>query len=335
MTRARIVLAGILAFVCSASMSAAFGPWAPPQPPSGPGGSDYPWAQVTTTRYVNANNNDLTYWIIAPRQWQGTGTAPTQLPLVVFLHGWGAADPGSYQTWLNHIARKGRIVVFPAYQSLATPWLFFTPNAIAATQAGLAQIAAGSAGANGLRIDPTAGMHLIGHSFGGSTAINMAARYANNRLPEPKAIVLSQPYNMAIDADLSAIPPTTLLDCIVSAADTIAGRSGCDRVWDGTAHIPAANRNYIWMNSDQHGMLPLIADHFVPVVTTALDFYGPWKLADALVDCAVYGHDCAFALGGSGLQTGMGNWSDGVAVRPLSITTSKPTCPAGSTAAGC
>lgn len=313
--------------------------WQTPLPPwqqaSGPGGSDYPWAQATTTQYVNAKDGALTYWIVAPTQWRGIGSAPTQLPLVVFLHGWGANDPIFYQLWINHLARKGRIVVFPAYQTATTLPIWFASNAIASTQQAITKIGLGTPGTNGLFIDPIAGMTVVGHSFGASTGINVAARYATSRLPEPRVVFLVSPVNAMIDANLSGLPATALLECTVGNADDIAGRAGCDTIWDRTTHLRAANRNYIWMYSDSHGLPALVADHFVPVFPTALDFHGLWKLGDALVDCAVYQSECASAVGGGFQQTDMGVWSDGAPVHPLSVTTQKPGCPSGSRAAGC
>jgi pimeloyl-ACP methyl ester carboxylesterase len=310
-------------------------PWPPWQQTSGPGGSDYRWAQVTTTHYVNPTNPDLAYWIVAPLQWTGSGAAPTKLPLVVFLHGWGANNPIFYQLWLNHLARKGRIVVFPIYQNPLTLSMFFASNAITATQQAMARIAPGTAGANRLFIDPAAGMSVIGHSFGAAVAVNLAARYAPSRLPIPKAVLLVNAFNSMIDPNLSGIPATTLLGCVVGDADTVTGRAGCDAIWDATGHMPATNRNYIWMYSDARGSPALAADHFIPIFPTALSFHGVWKLGDALLTCAVQQLDCAAALGGGFPQTDMGRWSDGVAVRPLSSTLQKPLCPAGSRAAGC
>ena len=52
-------------------------------------------------------------------------------------------------------------------------------------------------------------------------------------------------------------------------------------------------------------------------VTTpdALDFYGYWKLFDALSDAAFYGRNREFALGNTPDYCYMGTWSDGRPVR--------------------
>ncbi len=44
------------------------------------------------------------------------------LPVVLFLHGWGATLPRNYRPWLDHLARRGNAVIYPRYQdSVLTP----------------------------------------------------------------------------------------------------------------------------------------------------------------------------------------------------------------------
>jgi len=52
----------------------------------------------------------------------------------------------------------------------------------------------------------------------------------------------------------------------------------------------------------------------------ALDYYGLWKLFDALCDAAFYGRNRRFALGNTLQQRFMGFWSDGKVVRQLLVT---------------
>jgi hypothetical protein len=81
----------------------------------------------------------------------------------------------------------------------------------------------------------------------------------------------------------------------------------------------------VLVRSDEHGTPALVADHFLPLSGSgypadALDFYGPWKLFDALQDCATRRQDCQIALGGTAQQCYMGRWSDGVPVTPLQVS---------------
>lgn len=52
----------------------------------------------------------------------------------------------------------------------------------------------------------------------------------------------------------------------------------------------------------------------------ALDYYGSWRLFDALTDCAFYKRNCDYALNDTPKLRFMGRWSDGVPVKELSVT---------------
>ncbi len=51
----------------------------------------------------------------------------------------------------------------------------------------------------------------------------------------------------------------------------------------------------------------------------AIDYFGLWKLFDALCDAAFYGKNRPYALGNTHQQRYMGKWSDGVAVKELVV----------------
>ena len=53
--------------------------------------------------------------------------------------------------------------------------------------------------------------------------------------------------------------------------------------------------------------------------TDALDYYGTWKLLDALTDAAFYGKNRKYALGDTPEQRYMGKWSDGTPVKELKV----------------
>ncbi|MEU8118334.1 hypothetical protein AB0C21_06460 [Spirillospora sp. NPDC049024] len=332
-----VLITAVAMLVGPASGALAAAPTPPPQPASGPGGADYRWS-AATVRSVTFTDHTKDYWVFEPSGWQGGGTAPSAAPLVVFLHGWTADDPKYYQDWIDHLTRKGNVVVFPRFQTSAlTPPKEFAANAVHSIKDALARFPADAP----VKPDTSGGMTLVAHSYGGPTAANIAARWSAEALPRPSAVLFAMPYDRSIDASLAGIPSTTRIGCVVADEDTTVGRTGCDAIWDLTGHVPASNRNYLWMFSDAHGSPALTADHRVPSsnnsasVLDALDWNGLWKLGDALRDCGLSGTDCDYALGGTARQTSLGTWSDGVPVRPLAVFTSKPACPAGSGAKGC
>lgn len=326
--------AAIAAAIMLASFSAsAIAASQPPQPTTGPGGSTLPYSSTVTTARANPSNDDLSYWIITPTGWVGGGTAPTKLPLVVFVHGFSQNQPANYASWINHIARQGNVVIFPKYQNFFTfSAAVWTPNAISSVKDAL------SKPFPSIPPDTTLGMIIVSHSAGGLVSMNMANRYAANGLPKPTALVLAAPYfDPAIDASLSGIPATARVLCMVGNVDTNVGRKGCDALWDRGAHI--VSRDYVWIFSDSHGTPALTADHYIAADSqgpiNAFDWNALWKFSDAMQTCVLGGTDCAYIDGGGPLETSLGLWSDGVPVIPMSVSTTKPACPAGSTALGC
>jgi hypothetical protein len=103
-------------------------------------------------------------------------------------------------------------------------------------------------------------------------------------------------------------------------------------LWDRTGQIPTSHRNYILMRSDAHGSPTLDATHRVPTDDdagglNALDWYGVWKLGDAVRDCSLTATSCDYAFGNTWNQTFMGRWSDNVLVNQLWVYTTKPANP--------
>src|SRR5512137_414974 len=80
----------------------------PAQPKSGPGGADYPHQAVISKFY---GKGGTAYWLFEP-----SSPAPTSAPLIVFNHGWILMEPRHYDAWIEHLVKRGNIVVLPRYQ---------------------------------------------------------------------------------------------------------------------------------------------------------------------------------------------------------------------------
>src|SRR5690242_3836724 len=105
----------------------------PAQPASGPGGKQYAHAAVTKNHYGKGGQE---YWIFEP-----ASPKPASAPLIVFLHGWGGMNPMYYGAWIDHLVKRGNVVVYPRYQAnLLTPIKEFTPNTIAAIKDAIAPL---------------------------------------------------------------------------------------------------------------------------------------------------------------------------------------------------
>ncbi len=335
-----VFILGLCALLLAAAPAARAQPPSPPaQPPHGPGGADYAHAQVIAHEVQSGAHG---WWLFAPAD-----PVPATAPVVVFVHGWGALDPKGYRAWIDHIVRRGNIVIWPNYQnSLFTPGGDFLPNAIAGVRAALAELAAGR---TSIRPDLTR-VAIVGHSAGGVLSAQLAAAAASTGLPAFRAVMPVEPGDGSRDGsrritvphtDLAPMPPQTLLLIVVGADDRLAYESLGLSFYTAAAQVPAANKNVIELESDDHGSPALIANHAAPSATLnshpansrrallrdfehagtvdALDWYGTWKLFDALSDCAFYRHECNAALGGSPAQVSMGMWSDGMPVKPMRV----------------
>jgi hypothetical protein len=98
----------------------------PPQPPSqaatGPGGAEFAYDGMLGQHYgpePDGTSEPTGYWLFEPtRPRTGTPVPSGPVPLVIFLHGYTGTDPEIYHAWLDHIVRRGAIVVYPDWQ----PW---------------------------------------------------------------------------------------------------------------------------------------------------------------------------------------------------------------------
>lgn len=237
----------------------------PGQPASGPGGADAQYGGVAE-REFGAGATAVTVFV--PQN-----PTPAQAPVVIFTHGWGAVFSGTYADWIRHIVRhEGAIVIYPRYQAdLRTPTTQFLPNAIAGVKTALNQLRSGALGVRP-RDDQAA---YVGHSVGGLLAANLAADAAGAGLPLPRAVMSVEPgrstgpkmASVPLE-DLSRIPAGTLLLTLSGDHDPLAGTQDALRIYGRSTQIPASNKNYIIVKSDDYGTPALVADHAAPTSMT-------------------------------------------------------------------
>jgi dienelactone hydrolase len=298
--------------------------------------------------------------------WPDAPAAPATLPLVVFTHGWGAIEPDHYLAWIQHLVRKGAIVVFPRYQeSLRVKAETFTPHAVAGVRKAVDWLAADKK----LPQPDAARWATVGHSAGGVLAANLAVELPKAGFPAPKAVMSVEPGitqgkegTLLPLSDLSKMAPGTLLLALCGEDDALVGDHDAHRVYNESTAVPAAQKDLLQLSSDDHGEPALEATHRAPAapapgyeppkreepkgflkkrlakkaaerlaergldlnnsskepaVTNALDYYGTWKLFDALCAAAFAGKFRDVALGGGPAQLDMGQWSDGTPVKPI------------------
>ena len=323
----------------------------PAQPQTGPGGKQSLHANVTRNRYGKGGEE---YWIFEP-----DSPKPRTAPVIVFLHGWGGINPLYYGAWIDHIVKRGNIVIYPRYQAnLLTQIKDFMPNTLWAIADAL----------NRLQTEPghvkpnLSKFATVGHSLGGVLAANVAAVAAEFKLPRVRVVmsvepgITESPINIPL-ADLRKIPSETLLLAVAGDQDGLVRDADAKRIYYESTKISAANKDFVLLVSDSHGTPWLQATHRAPtaidkdydsgeglggappavadrigdtqisrrvrpetMMINALDFYGTWKLFDGLCDAAFTGKNREYALGNTPQQRFMGVWSDGVPVKELKVT---------------
>lgn len=255
----RLLFAAAL-FAAVGTLNAAPAP--PVQLASGPGGADYRHRDVVASSYGSGGTQ---FWLFEP-----AGPQPKAAPVVVFSHGWGGVSPDPYRAWIDHIVRRGNIVIYPRYQADArTSPRDFTANAITAVRAALEVL---RTDANRVRPDLTR-FALVGHSMGGLLSVNLAALAARTGLPQPRAVMSVEPgktWNIARRIafpleDLSAVPGSTLLLAVAGDRDRLARDTDAKRVYYETTQVPPQNKNFVLVVSDAYGSPPLEAHHFAPL----------------------------------------------------------------------
>lgn len=283
----------------------------PEQPETGPGGKDYITQVFTEASYGSGADQ---FWIFSP-----TGVSGPR-PVVAFLHGWAAWHPDVYRAWIEHLTKKGNIVIFPRYQLEGDLFdIFFTQGrALAAIQQALVSI--------GSQADPL-GLTYVSHSWGGVLAFNLAANATTTGLPPTAATCYATPGDNPLEipkfldishADQISASAYSLL--IVAADDGIPGtRQTAETMLLATTHL--LNQEMLEVQTDEHGEPDMRADHYFPLasgdLTDAVDYFATWKLCDAVIDCRYRGQNCNYAFGGTPEQLGMGEWSDSVPVAPM------------------
>jgi poly(3-hydroxybutyrate) depolymerase len=269
------------------------------------------------------------YWIFEPDDPKPEARAP----VVVFLHGWFAVNPGFYGAWIDHLVRDGKIVIFPRYQNdIDTAPQDFLPNALAAIHDALGVV---HAGVGHVRPDPNRFV-LIGHSAGGNLAAQIAALAADPHagLPVPQALVVVMPGEIVPtrEPSLASISASTLLIVMVGEEDVLVGDLRGRQIFAQTTAIPPARKRFVLFRSDRHGHPPLIADHTAPSGVhsrldngegifralqislgdvNALDRAGFWRMADLTMEASFKGKTLDDATRDEEQFRHLGFWSDG------------------------
>ena len=305
------------------------------QPTVGPGGSAYVFDEVRVTDRADTEEGFVLFEPVN----SAAQSSPEVAPIVIFMHGYGAYNPAVYGKWIDHLVKKGNIVIFPRYQkNLFSPTPDeFVANSLTGIRSALDTLC------NGDHVVPdTSGVTMVGHSFGGAIIANILATWNDFDIPKPEAAFLASPgtgpFKFALES-YETIPADIKLLVMVSDGDKTVGDEFGIKVFETATNTP--ERNLLRQVEDNYGDPAITHGHnesysvyekfdngdhgfswqraksssYDPV-----DYFGYWKLMDGLIDCVRTGTNCEYAFGGTPEQTYLGEWSDGTPIKPLQVS---------------
>jgi len=241
---------------CGAPATTAPPSAAPPaQPAKGPGGAEYAHQDVVISEHLDGGKKYHLFQPANPR--------PAKAPVIILTHGWAAIHPVAYGKWIEHLVRRGNIVIYPHYQAnLFTLSHEFLPNTIASVKDALNVLQKEES-----VLPDLSRVAFVGHSAGGLLAANLAAVAKDEGLPVPKALMVVQPgvSQLFPMKDMKQIPAGTLLLAIVGDQDKVTGDADAKRIFAETTQVSSEDKDFIILRSDDHGRPRLRGSHMAPV----------------------------------------------------------------------
>jgi predicted esterase len=304
----------------------------PNQPKCGPGSTEYAHDSLIIHNF--AENPDG-YWLYEP-----ACPKPDSANVVVFMHGYGAYNPMIYGAWIKHLVLKGNIVIYPRYQkNLFSPSTDkFVENAAKGIRDALLELRSGNY--TKPIIDQ---ISFVGHSYGGVISANLGINYRDFDIPYPNVLMLCSPgtgpFSGGLLENYSEIPEDTKLLVLVGEDDKTVGDKIGKLIYETAEKVK--NRNLLRQFHDAYGKPNITAGHnesygvdeyfdtgLRNISTSrakrkgeinATDYYGYWKLFDALLDCARSNENCNIAFGNTPEQRSLGKWSDGTSIKEFEV----------------
>lgn len=301
-------------------------------PIKGPGSPTYSHDKVI--QYDFAKKQDG-YWLFEP-----ASPRPDSANIIVFNHGYGAYNPMIYGKWIKHLVRKGNIVIFPRYQKNN---YFPRPRKFPKNVSQAINDAIEKMNKEDFVKPITKQLAFVGHSYGGVISANLAIHYKKHHLPKPVAVMLCSPghgpFRGAVLKSYEKMDSNIKLIVMTSENDRTVGEKFGFKVFETATNV--TQRNLIRQLEDvavsplhyaghsECYALDKTYDNGKRNGTTRralkkgklnnTDYYGYWKIFDALLDCSRSGEHCEYAFGNTPEQRSLGVDVNGIPIKELEI----------------
>ncbi|MDF2551439.1 MAG: alpha/beta hydrolase [Chryseobacterium sp.] len=245
-------------------------------------------------------------------------------PTIFFSHPFGGEEKEYNIELYNFIAKKGYVAVFVPYRTIdvsvdhryQTLWEGFT-----------------KAAADYPNIIDTLKVGFMGHSFGGGASIDLSYKAftekgwgQNGRFLFTMAPWYSFNWNspLTTQQQLQSFPSNTKMITQVYDEDDVNDHRMAIDIFKNI-NISNAEKDFIYIKSSSVNGYNYVTDHVMPSSRTAfdaLDYYGVYRLLDAMMDYSFNGNSNAknVALGnGSAVQVTMPSYN-GQSMAPLEVT---------------
>ena len=193
--------------------------------------------------------------------------------LVIFFHGQGGPQettPANHRPWIDHLVRKGAIVLYPRYETN------YSRAVLGNAEAGVRQ-AMERVGAQKLPV------LALGYSRGGALAVEYAAAAPGRHLPVPNAIQSVNPVpfgEWTHVTNLSPLRRRTTLSMLISQDDPQATR-GLTMLLNRLRRIDFPPDRVQLRVARSHGSFT--ADHIAPLSALPAARAAYWAPTDALL----------------------------------------------------
>lgn len=242
------------------------------------------------------------------------------VPVIFFAPGFNNNNPDEYRPLINHIVSRGFALVYLPFQVVSGD-ITLHEKRYNTIWAGFEE----AVKRFGDSFDLTR-MGFVGHSYGGAALPAMMQRAVVGKgWGKNGAFVYSMAawyvFNFGVKEYVNW-PQHVKLLVQVYENDGVCDHRLAKEIFDRT-NLPASEKDFVMLRSERRFNYTLDAEHGTPSTGSdenALDYYGVYRMFDALADYAFNGSAAGkrIALGnGSAEQRFMGKWADGQPVREM------------------